>query len=321
MNKITILIPCFNKQKYLSRLFKSLENQVDPNFNVILLDDNSSDNSLSMIEKFIANKSNYQVIKLSKNKGVANARNILIDSCQSKYFYFLDADDLISKKTIYYLNKAIQENDYQIVYSRFSLIFYKLPVINFLSRIAKVKFKNHIDFISNSSPFIWNKLILKKWYQEENIKFTTGYDFEDTYVTFMLFLSAKNTYFVNKKLYKYDLNLSGISKKQSVNKIEGLSENLNILYSEIKKKNLSFIWNNEVEEFFFKNIMIHLFFGNNKNVIIKNKQEYQLAFEKLLKTFEEHNLESKMAKYKNKFNLFLYLAIKNYFQLKQIFSK
>lgn len=320
MNKITILIPCYNKQDFLPRLFKNLSKQKDSNFNVLFLDDGSSDQSASMIAKFIQDKANYKAIFLEKNQGLSNARNTLISQCSSEYFYFMDPDDLISKNAMKLFNAVAKQQDFEIIYARYSLIFYRIPIINFLSKLKwnNSSWKSPINFAADNSPFIWNKVFQKQWFLDKGFKFIEGHIFEDIPISFATMMMATKTHYISNKTYKYDLNLKGLSKKPSLNRLEGIYTNLNYLHNLIKTNNLTQTWNQVVEKFFFKNILVHLFFGLNAKFIIKNFEKCEPILKNLYKFFQKNNFESKMAKYSNRTTLMFNSAIKNYFKIKQL---
>ncbi|WGI36609.1 glycosyltransferase family 2 protein [Mesomycoplasma lagogenitalium] len=326
MNKISLLIPCFNKQEFYPKLFKCLKNQIDKNFDVIFLNDKSTDNTQFMLEKFQEENHklfNIEIISLDQNGGLANARNILIEQCKTDYFYFLDPDDQIYNYTIEEFNKAIKENNYQIIYAKNILVLNNIRVFNFLRKIDFSSNKTKEDpviFLEKESYFIWNKAINKRWFLEQNLPFKKGYIFEDFAVTINLFYRATKTKYINKNTYKYDLNFKGLSKKQSPNRIMGIAHNLDYLYSELKLSQNYHEWE-KIEKFFFKNIFIHLFFSSNWNVIKKNKKLFEKPMCELFKTFKRHNIDEKLKRYQSFFSLLFKNAITNYQKAKQLFSK
>ena len=90
----SIVIPVHNSESYLEKSLNSIINQTFQNFEVLIIDDSSSDNTVKVIERKIDNLNNFKLIKLSKNLGVAAARNVGIKSARGKYICFLDDDDM-----------------------------------------------------------------------------------------------------------------------------------------------------------------------------------------------------------------------------------
>lgn len=88
--KFTVVIPLYNKEKHISRAVKSIINQTYQDFEIIIIDDGSTDNSLEKLMKI--NDSRIRIIK-QMNNGVSSARNNGIDEARNEYIGFLDADD------------------------------------------------------------------------------------------------------------------------------------------------------------------------------------------------------------------------------------
>ncbi|VEU59091.1 glycosyltransferase family 2 protein [Mesomycoplasma neurolyticum] len=322
-NKITILIPCYNKEKFYSRLFKTLLKQKDQRFNIIFLNDASIDNTFDILNKFKKNNlnKNIKIINLEKQVGIAEARNILINNCESEYFYFIDADDFISKNTIKNLNNIIYKEDKEIVLSNFRTLIKKINVFNFLVN-PFVKIKNNIDYLQKGIFFVWNVLINKKWFLDKNILFKPNFIYEDFSVSIPLILSAQNFTYINKFAYSYDLNLGGASKKHNSFKIESIAENINYLYSNLENMNLySQFKQHKIEKHFLSYIWIHMFFAWNYKKIIKNFEQFKPSLNKLINIDEKYNIEKKLKKiYKTK-NLFFKNAFNNYIKVKKILKK
>lgn len=90
--KVSIIIPVYQAEKFIKETIETIKKQTYNNWEAIFVDDASTDNSTAIIEKELSDK--IKLIKLSKNKGPAVARNIGIDKAKERYICFLDADDL-----------------------------------------------------------------------------------------------------------------------------------------------------------------------------------------------------------------------------------
>lgn len=87
----SVIMPVYNKEKYIERAVKSVLNQTYKNFEIIIVDDKSTDNSLNIIKKFKDKR--IRIFKHRKNKGASGARNFGIKKAKAPYIAFLDADD------------------------------------------------------------------------------------------------------------------------------------------------------------------------------------------------------------------------------------
>ena len=109
----------YNSEKFIDRAIQSLLNQTYKNFEIILVNDCSTDQTLLVCEKYI--KSNIKLLDLDKNLGVSNARNIGLQNAKGKYVLFLDSDDWLDRNTLYLLYENIKNSDmlvYGVVYNR-----------------------------------------------------------------------------------------------------------------------------------------------------------------------------------------------------------
>ncbi len=97
MPKISVIIPAYNEEKYIAESIESVLKQDLKNFEIILVNDNSTDNTKEIIEKFVRKDSKVKLLNHKKNKGRAAAVNTGIKKAKGKYIAFLDADDLMAK--------------------------------------------------------------------------------------------------------------------------------------------------------------------------------------------------------------------------------
>lgn len=119
MAMFSIIIPMYNSEKFIDRAIQSLLNQTYKNFEIILVNDCSTDQTLLVCEKYI--KNNIKLLDLDKNLGVSNARNIGLQNAKGEYVLFLDSDDWLDRNTLYLLNENIKNSDmlvYGVVYNR-----------------------------------------------------------------------------------------------------------------------------------------------------------------------------------------------------------
>ncbi|KHS57836.1 glycosyl transferase family 2 [Terrisporobacter othiniensis] len=104
MDKVSIIVPIFNSEKYLRTSIESILNQSYKNFELILINDGSSDGSLDICKEYI-DKDERIVLINKNNEGVSSARNEGIDKSTGKYIVFCDSDDYIEKNYFKYLYK------------------------------------------------------------------------------------------------------------------------------------------------------------------------------------------------------------------------
>lgn len=118
MNKISVVIPLFNKEKFIIQCLDSIFTQISKVDEVIIVDDGSSDNSYMLVEQYIAKNSISNIVLTKQNNsGVSVARNLGISLSTHSYIAFLDADDQWEDNYIYEIKKLIKQYPSAIAYS------------------------------------------------------------------------------------------------------------------------------------------------------------------------------------------------------------
>lgn len=107
-NKISVIIPVFNVAPYLSKCLDSVLEQTCPDFEVIIVNDGSTDSSGQICEEYQARDSRVQVYHI-ENKGVSHARNYALEKATGKYLLFIDSDDYIHPDTLSILHSFVEE--------------------------------------------------------------------------------------------------------------------------------------------------------------------------------------------------------------------
>ena len=101
--KISIISPIYNREEFIMRFLRSIQNQKFNDFEIIFIDDCSKDNSLKVIEKYQEKDQRIILIKNKKNKGTLISRNIGTLNSRGEYLIFPDPDDIISKNIIIFV--------------------------------------------------------------------------------------------------------------------------------------------------------------------------------------------------------------------------
>ena len=113
MFKVSVIIPCFNHEKFIGRCLRSIldQNLDRKDYEIIVVDDGSKDNSLKIINTF---KKDIKIISNNKNKGLPYSLNVGIKSSKSKYVVRLDSDDYVNKNFLLFLLEFIERNSEEI---------------------------------------------------------------------------------------------------------------------------------------------------------------------------------------------------------------
>ena len=104
MPKFSIIIPVYNVEEYIDKCLESVFNQTEKDFEVIVVNDGTKDNSMSIVEKYPVKIIN------QKNQGLSAARNHGVEKAQGDYLIFLDSDDYWNKDLLKEINKSLKNN-------------------------------------------------------------------------------------------------------------------------------------------------------------------------------------------------------------------
>ena len=117
---VSVIIPVYNSSKYLKECIDSVLNQTYKNLEIIIIDDNSTDDSVEIINSYKDRR--IKLIKLKKNSGVSICRNKGIELAKGDYITFIDSDDYWNLNKIKKQVKFIEKNNYAFIYSNYAFL-------------------------------------------------------------------------------------------------------------------------------------------------------------------------------------------------------
>ena len=220
--KISIIIPAYNVEKYIHKCLDSILEQTFNDYEIIIVNDVSTDNTKNIIEEYRKLNSKIIYIELKKNSGSALARQQGLDIARGKYVTFIDADDWLSNR---YALETIEDNmskynvdclifQYRTIHKKNFKLYKKIPIkIGKYSNtdIATNKIKND----SPSWHYLWNKCYKLDTIRSNNIKFIPELRrAQDVRFNKDFFKVANEFYIVKDYLYDYNCtNDNSVTKK------------------------------------------------------------------------------------------------------------
>ncbi|MBG9980852.1 glycosyltransferase family 2 protein [Facklamia sp. DSM 111018] len=121
-NLISIITPVYNAERFIEDTIKSVQQQTYQNWELILVDDCSQDNSRIMIEKYVAIDSRFKLISLKENLGAAEARNKGLDIAKGRFIAFIDSDDCWHREKLSRQLAFMIKQNYLFTYTNFALV-------------------------------------------------------------------------------------------------------------------------------------------------------------------------------------------------------
>lgn len=277
MPKVSVIIPIYNSEKYLQRCLNSMFNQTFKDFEIIAINDGSTDNSLSILNEY-KNKLNIKIIN-QENTGVAKAREVGINNSNSPYITFIDSDDYIDNDYLEKLTYTLEKTNTNICCSRFSIhlnnkLLKHIPLSAKKIKLNKVNLYNNKEFLIKINVVTTGKLFKKEYLIKNNYFFEAN---EDLSINYLIFAKANDISFVNDTRYHYMPNSDGlVNTKVSGYKYENIINTI-LPLSHLKKSfidsNLLNHFNQEIECLFIRNLFqrIEYIWNNISNLNKKEK--------------------------------------------------
>lgn len=216
MAEVSIVVPVYNAEKYLASCIDSILAQTFVDFELILVDDESKDNSGQLCEGYVQKDSRVKVIH-QKNAGAASARNTGIAQAQGKYICFVDSDDLISPDYCKILHNLLDGTrfDFSVCGSyRFVEDNAILTTYNGVSGVLSNAEYLYAQLQKKSEFGFWNKMFRRELFNE--LCFVAGRRNED--VIFSCDIAQKlhcGVVCTDEQLYFYRMNDEGVTAKQN----------------------------------------------------------------------------------------------------------
>ena len=203
---LTVVIPVYNVEKYLKRCVESVLVQEWHNYDILLVDDGSTDSSSQICDDYVKAYDFISVIH-KENGGLSEARNTGISHAKGDYVYFPDSDDWLEPQTFKELAEVLESREFDIISFNREFVKGEEDVIVsdsvetqvFDGKDAFVQMLKH----SYITGFANDKIYRKSLFVDHDILFPKGKYYEDLGTNYKLFLSAKKVYATNQKYYHY----------------------------------------------------------------------------------------------------------------------
>lgn len=218
--KYTFIVPVYNAEKHINKCITSIINQTYKNFEIIIINDGSTDNSLKIIN--IYKNKNIKIYN-QKNEGVSSARNKGLDKASGDYIIFVDADDHIEKTMLSFINKQIIKNrdinilkyDYREDNNNKRKLNKNKVIINLLSGVEAFKL-----LVKEKKPFDLTCIYAfnKTFMNDNNFRFELNRSHEDFGLIPYIIIKSNKILITNKVLYNYVQTDNSITRNKDYQK-------------------------------------------------------------------------------------------------------
>ena len=230
---LSIIVPIYNIENYIEKCVESILSQKCKDYELILVNDGSTDNSLTIINKYKIN--NNIKILTKENGGLSSARNYGIKHAEGKYLMFIDGDDfLYDDECLTKIVNSIKEEDSEVI--QYKMVQYFTPKNKYIflpdliesKSNNKLKVLKELNYSSQISVSACDKVIKRKIIMENNLFFEDGLLSEDVLWSLKIYMHIKRIRLLNENIYVYRQQRQGSITTSKSNK------NANDLYLIIK---------------------------------------------------------------------------------------
>lgn len=278
---LSIVIPMYNEEKYIIKCLESLNNQIVKDFEVIVIDDGSTDNSYKTAEDYLEKRNlTYKLIK-QDNQGQSAARNTGIKNSIGQYLLFLDSDDFVEKTLIEKIKGSVKEVtpdmllfDYRRVRQDGTVIPSKTQIFDFSKKIT-----NGVELFygyKNNELRLWTSSVIyrREFIIENDLKYLEGcHGAEDLNFIFKGLLVAKKIHYIDEVLSYYYQRSTSLTNTPNINKNITVVDAMENLCDFVKEKSLDSNIEKIIKSEFTSEHIMYQIFGcteiNNKDEIIQ----------------------------------------------------
>lgn len=214
--EITVNVAVYNSEDSLPICLESILNQTFINFELLIINDGSTDNSGRICDEFAAKDQRIRVIH-QKNKGLSSVRNRSLEEAKGKFISFVDNDDTIAPSMLETLHRLITAHNADLSMCKYNTVNENFELIKTPVESTEIEILNSYESIKKTYEHklagfvIFNKMFSKKIF--ENIQFPVGRDFQDAAVLYKLLHSAQKIVFTHEALYNYSSHQKSTTSK------------------------------------------------------------------------------------------------------------
>ena len=217
MAKVSVIVPVYNVQDYLAKCLDSLVGQTLDDFEIIVVNDGSTDNSQEIMDRYAEKYSNIKAFSKT-NGGLSDARNYGIDRANGDFLGFVDSDDYVEAEMFQKMYNLALEHDAEMIICNLQKVNERGEITQQLTQIPnmpeKIVLKDHFSVFSDLSYFACNKLFKKELFKDK--RFKKGIHFEDIQLIPQLLLNCKVIAQTQDYYYHYFERSNSISKTHTL---------------------------------------------------------------------------------------------------------
>ena len=263
MTKLSIIVPCYNVERYLRQCLDSVINQTLKDIEIICVNDGSTDTTLQILEEYAEHDDRIKIIS-QENQGQSVARNKGLDIAIGEFIAFIDSDDaFVDNNALEVILKNFTE---EIDFVNFGIFLNTEPNVKTkikdkdLNPKLSGKIKICENIMCKTPVYVWNKIFRKSVIDKYSLRFPVGLLFEDCVFTYSYLAVSNYGYYLTERFYSYlirkDSTMTSLKKcsKKGIDHIYCMKELFNFYH----KNNLIVSYQNFFECQFIQYIKLSI---------------------------------------------------------------
>ena len=275
--KFSIIIPVYNVEKYIEKCLNNIIHQTYDNFEVIVVNDGTKDDSQKIINKFVKKDKRIKSF-IKENGGLSSARNYGLKEITGDYIVFIDSDDYIEKDYLFKVNELLENH------KKIDVVKIKLNIVDEEGNLLRkengleegyVDFKEltKLEFLEPS----WSYIYKSSYWKKNNFKFMEGKIHEDFGLTPEILIKAKNIYYLDYYGYNYVQRENSIMSANDKNKIKKKAFDILEQYDRLISLNIK---TNELNKRYYDSFLSNAVISKEKTLDGEDKKIFHSELKK-----------------------------------------
>ena len=219
---VSVIVPIYNVRDFIDKGIGQLQNQTYRDFEIILVDDGSTDGSYEECKKWEKEDIRVKVLH-QQNKGAGGARNLGVENARGKYIYFYDIDDEVSHRLLEYNVQMMEKLSVDMI-----VFGYKSIDVTYKAEVTVTFTEHHIEnnqqlrdvyvdeFVLKVNGFPWNKFYRKSFLDKHNLRFEDQRIQQDEVFNLLCYKHVEKMFISSEILYDYYVYQKGNTRSRYI---------------------------------------------------------------------------------------------------------
>lgn len=254
--KLSIIVPMYNVENYIQQCLDSLVMQTCKDFEIIVVNDGSTDEGPKIVEKMVEQYPHRIQLLHKRNGGLSDARNYAIPFATGEYITFLDSDDYVDV-TLYEKMINLMDQGFDVVVTNIEYFYEDGSPSWVMKGLSPWKCDSLAKQALLSPMFAWNKMYKAKFFKEDGYQYPLNTWYEDIPVTVPIFASTELIGFLDETLIHYrqrEGSIMSVTKSERLKEIFGVMQ---LVRDEMKSLNCMELYFDEIEYLHIEHLRLY----------------------------------------------------------------